>query len=92
MNTINYSKTQIVFKLTELGAIVSALFWLGYQAAQLKDSIDTNAKKIQILFQLTWTIRDQISYQDRFRALNPENKSLWPDVNDIHCQGSVRYK
>ena len=92
MKTLDYSKTRIVFKLAELGTIAAGLFWLGYQASQLKTALEDNTKKTQILFKVCWSVRDQISFTDKFRAMNPENKSLWPNAIDIHGEGLIKEK
>jgi len=63
---------------------------MGYQASQLRTTLEENSKKIQVLFNISWTVKDQISFVDRFKATNPENKASWPNPKEIHGEGFIK--
>lgn len=50
---------------------LSSFGWINYQLYSLQHKIN-----------LTWTIRDQIEWSEKARAINPA--VVWPDSSDIY--------
>lgn len=78
------SRTTVLLKLGEWISVATAIFYLGYQVAQWRESVEENTKKIQVLFKICWFVRDQESFVDKFKGMNPESRSKWPDPKEIH--------
>lgn len=53
------------------GICITSFGWINYQLYSLQHKIN-----------LTWTIRDQIEWNEKARAVNPG--VIWPDSSDIY--------